>query len=628
MTKMKVCQWVVVLGVLLLFSQAAFAVPLLINYQGVLTDSLGTPVTNPTQAMTFKIYDSQVEGVLVWAESRTVDVQNGQYNLKLGEVTTLHPSIFDGGNLWLQVTVGGEILGDLQQLTTVPYAYFADTADYANFAYYVDGIVSGDGSGLTDVAADWSLLVNVPAGFADGVDNTASSIDGLDGGAISGSVAIGTTVDPNYLLTVQAVDKPIGASVETVNSASPESAGLVGRSIGEGGNYHYGLRGEATNAALANYGLYGQAQFQSVPSAFSYGAFGTATGANRNIGVGGEANDTNGERNYGLSGFASGGTYNFGVYGYAPVGTNNWAGYFDGDVNVAGKISGDGSNLSNVQATSIGVNAVGSAEIINGSITSADLGINSVGSSQVIDGSLTQADLGAGSVNSSEITAGAVDNAHLSGGIDPIKISGTAATLSIGTATQSFDNGTLAINGSNDTVAIGDATPDGTHKLEVVGDVGADSFKYRNSQIRYLNLPHTSFLTNGSDWYISPSYGWLQSSVNTYLLASINLPKESIVDNFTCYYVDNDINYDLNMGFGIYPKSNSQGEADIGVGYVVVNTTESLPAMSTVTSTSLNLPIDPEFNKYIMGVYFNPSGSSDKLRFYGCRIGYLVNAAD
>ena len=47
-------------------SGAIAAVPSSITYQGKLTDSTGVPVPDGSRAMTFKIYDLQSGGVLLW----------------------------------------------------------------------------------------------------------------------------------------------------------------------------------------------------------------------------------------------------------------------------------------------------------------------------------------------------------------------------------------------------------------------------------------------------------------------------------------------------------------------------------------------------------------------------------
>ena len=73
--------WVVALCWAVLVCAPALAAPNLINYQGVLTDNLGAPVTNVSQPMTFRLYDAETVGNLLWEEPRTVDVQNGHSHL-------------------------------------------------------------------------------------------------------------------------------------------------------------------------------------------------------------------------------------------------------------------------------------------------------------------------------------------------------------------------------------------------------------------------------------------------------------------------------------------------------------------------------------------------------------------
>jgi len=51
-----------------LFS-AARAVPKLLNYQGYLTDTLGSPIEDSLD-MTFKIYDAATLGNVLWSETQ------------------------------------------------------------------------------------------------------------------------------------------------------------------------------------------------------------------------------------------------------------------------------------------------------------------------------------------------------------------------------------------------------------------------------------------------------------------------------------------------------------------------------------------------------------------------------
>jgi hypothetical protein len=61
----------------------------------------------------------------------------------------------------------------------------------------------------------------------------------------------------------------------------------------------------------------------------------------------------------------------------------------------------------------IAANAVGSAEVTDGSILGADIATGAVSSAQVFDGSITAADLGTDSVASAEIAADQVGNSEL-----------------------------------------------------------------------------------------------------------------------------------------------------------------------------------------------------------------------
>ncbi|PNU18798.1 hypothetical protein C2E25_15820 [Geothermobacter hydrogeniphilus] len=117
-------------AVLVLLAGTAFAaVPVTISYQGVLTDGTGTAITNPSQSMVFSLYGSATGGSPVWSETQTVNVQGGTYAVQLGAVSPLSGSLFSSGNLWLEVSVGGEVLAGRQRLNSVPYALVAGDAD-------------------------------------------------------------------------------------------------------------------------------------------------------------------------------------------------------------------------------------------------------------------------------------------------------------------------------------------------------------------------------------------------------------------------------------------------------------------------------------------------------------------
>ena len=117
------------------------------TYQGRLIHG-GVPVSD-TCALWFRLWDaasggSQIDSTLA---RPGIEVIDGLFNVGLD----FGADAFDGDPRWLEIEVdclgtGGVTLSPRQQLTPVPYAYYA-------------------------YAAPWNGLSGVPAGFADGVDD-------------------------------------------------------------------------------------------------------------------------------------------------------------------------------------------------------------------------------------------------------------------------------------------------------------------------------------------------------------------------------------------------------------------------------------------------------------------------
>jgi len=103
-------------------------VPKLIRYQGTLTDASNVPLEG-TYTLRFRLYDAVTAGALLWDETQTgIAVSRGVFNVLLGNVTALNLA-FDK-DYWLstEVSAGGE-LAPRQRLTSVPYAYRAETVN-------------------------------------------------------------------------------------------------------------------------------------------------------------------------------------------------------------------------------------------------------------------------------------------------------------------------------------------------------------------------------------------------------------------------------------------------------------------------------------------------------------------
>ncbi len=107
----------------------ADAIPQKINYQGYLTDNTGNPI-NGARQMTFKIFNAASGGTQLWSETQTVSVENGLFNVILGEVNTISPDIFTPGERrWLELEIEGTPLSPRTEITAVGFSYKTVDAD-------------------------------------------------------------------------------------------------------------------------------------------------------------------------------------------------------------------------------------------------------------------------------------------------------------------------------------------------------------------------------------------------------------------------------------------------------------------------------------------------------------------
>lgn len=97
-------------------------IPETINYQGVLTQPSGQPVPNGNYDVTFRLYDSDAGGTLLWTESQQVAVENGVFNVHLGAVSPWGLDFDDPYWLSIQVNPDPE-LNPRTLLTSTPYSF-------------------------------------------------------------------------------------------------------------------------------------------------------------------------------------------------------------------------------------------------------------------------------------------------------------------------------------------------------------------------------------------------------------------------------------------------------------------------------------------------------------------------
>ncbi len=174
MKRLKMFLGVAILAILAPMAEAA--VPQLINFQGVLRNPDGTPVTDSTYMLTFRIWDSETNGNVIWVSVSTpVPTSKGLFNTVL-----LAPELaFTSDQRWLGVTVETDPpepeLSPRVQLGSVGYAYRVGS---------VDGATGGDIFG--DLRLHSTLTVGDLSGntgrveVTDGASNTVVA-DGATG---------------------------------------------------------------------------------------------------------------------------------------------------------------------------------------------------------------------------------------------------------------------------------------------------------------------------------------------------------------------------------------------------------------------------------------------------------------
>lgn len=113
-------------------SRADAAINSQINFQGKLTNTNGTNVTNGTYSIEFNIYTVSSGGAAVWTETQgSVSVTDGIFRVSLGSVTSLPGSVnFNSNSLYLGIKVGADPeMTPRVQFTAAPYAFNSDTLD-------------------------------------------------------------------------------------------------------------------------------------------------------------------------------------------------------------------------------------------------------------------------------------------------------------------------------------------------------------------------------------------------------------------------------------------------------------------------------------------------------------------
>ncbi len=135
------CLKLVAIGIVLLSLSTAFGdAPLLINYQGRLTDDGGHPLDTVVR-VTFRIYDSPNGDGVVWSETHpSLTVTDGFFDVFLGSITEIPESVFVSRFRWLGIELQDRPeLFPRSRIVSVPYAYETIRADTAQYSFETMG---------------------------------------------------------------------------------------------------------------------------------------------------------------------------------------------------------------------------------------------------------------------------------------------------------------------------------------------------------------------------------------------------------------------------------------------------------------------------------------------------------
>lgn len=263
-------------------------VPRLLSYQGVLSDTSGTPRPDGAYAMTFRLYITSSGGTPIWSESRTLQARRGLFSTMLGDVTPFVDSVRFNRRYWLSLQINNDPeLFPRMPLASVAYSLSADTARIAGTM--PDSSITGAMIGNGQVVKSLNGLKDVVTLRAQGGATITSSNDTItiNSGAGGGGTGIQGIQNTNNTLDIS---NP-GGPTATVNVKVPLSLS---------GNVNGNSALSVSNTATDGHGIYGSSH----------------ASANSSSGVAG-SNDGGG---WGVSGASNGFA---GVFGFGSAGTSN-----------------------------------------------------------------------------------------------------------------------------------------------------------------------------------------------------------------------------------------------------------------------------------------------------------------
>lgn len=334
-------------------------IPQVISYQGKVTDSGGTPVANGNYTMRFRIYNAASGGSLRWdSGNRTIAINDGVFNVLLGESPQPSLNLDFDEDCWLLVTFSGTNQNPRQRLASAGYAYMASgivpgtevsgSVNSGSFSALRCTNTATTGTNYGLYTRNYSTSGRAVLGYASA--STGQNYGGhFTSGSSSGKGVLGQatastgTTYGGYFVSSSSSGRGVLAQGSAYGgyflSLSSTGKALYGKAAAASG-YNYGVygetassvgravHGEATSTVGYNYGVFGTTAssagtalrgIATSETGDAYGVHGTT-----NSGTGAGVFGVNTDQGYGVEGLSQGA----GLYGTGVRGEGDWAGAY------------------------------------------------------------------------------------------------------------------------------------------------------------------------------------------------------------------------------------------------------------------------------------------------------------
>ena len=221
----------------LIVATPAMAIPDVVTWAARVENDAGA--FNGNLTVTFELFDVLTAGTSLWSETvASAIVVDGDLVHDLGSIEVLDDALIDRDNLFLQVTMNGDVLAPRSALRAVPYALRAEnaaTAELANqatdatklggFAPATFQFRAASGGGLALTGTEFAIAAAsvTTARIADGAVTTAK----IGAGAITSSHMSGNAVQVRL--------RPVGCGGGLVPAAAGAMACGTSRCIADDG---------------------------------------------------------------------------------------------------------------------------------------------------------------------------------------------------------------------------------------------------------------------------------------------------------------------------------------------------------------------------------------------------------